>query len=393
MQATTDIEVSRSSNNLGEPLKAAATSGPSGYDCSAESDSFLATRQAGALPHPRGQGISDAEIVQPFAINAWNGSESFMDMRLDRDPGFLEANVKIWAQKPPNFHMKVRGSHRERRGMGSNKRHVTVTDFDVGVPLHGFLFRLPQPGQTVPPESFSFIRTVENHEKVSRGNFRATLRHMPNAGGQPSSEAAPKPTLEEWCHRYCAASSSGPKTFLVERRVQGLDIQRLQTNVTAIVRSTGYSGNVSITFESIGSEIEVLSSGKINQWRQLRWLRIVCYVTFLWIFTWPFLYFSTRRFQCVFVEWSFSRIRSDNLTEYVSLTEDQMLEVVGKALLNAIMTRSNEFLTQQDVANAQRYGAVSFDQVGAGNYQIYQPHNWGQGGWGGIAQVETTCVR
>ncbi|TLD08192.1 uncharacterized protein PgNI_07656 [Pyricularia grisea] len=394
MQPTADVGGSENSNfgagdNKPEP-KAVGAGVPPSYDSVPEPNSFSAPQQhAVAQPHPQGPGISDAEIIQPFAISSKDGAESFMDMRLDRDPDFLESNIKIWAQKPPSFYMQVHGTHLERRTRRTNGRTethtVTVTDFNVGVPLHGFLFGQPQPGQTSPPQSFSWIRTVENHEKVPRGTVRAIQGPMPpKVEGdveEPPSEVIPKPTLQEWCHRYCA-SFAGRKTFVVERRVGGLDIARLQANAMAIVRSTGYSGNVNITFDSFGAEVEVLSSNKINQWRRLTWLRIVCYVTFLWIFTWPFLYFFTKRFHCVYVEWPFSRIRSDGFKEYVSLNEDQMLEVWGRAMFSAVMARSTDILNQQDLINAQAAGGVGYGMGGLGN-NINQHYGWGREGWGG----------
>ncbi|TLD21524.1 hypothetical protein PspLS_09102 [Pyricularia sp. CBS 133598] len=393
IQPTTDVGGAESSNfgaerSKPEPKGAGAEIPPS-YDSVPEPNSFLAPQQqATDQSHQQGQGISDAEIIQPFAISSSDGAESFMDMRLDRGPDFLESNIKIWAQKPPSFYMQVHGSHRERRTRRVNGRTethtVTVTDFNVGVPLHGFLFGQPQPGQTSPPQSFSWIRTVENHEKVPRGTVRATQGPMPpKADGveEPLSEAMPKPTLQEWCHRYCA-SFAGRKKFVVERRVTGLDIARLQANAMAIARSTGFGGDVSITFNSFGTEVEVLSSNKINQWRRLTWLRIVCYVTFLWIFTWPFLYFFTKRFHCVYVEWPFSRIRSDGFKEYVSLNEDQMLEVWGRAMFNAVMARSTDILTRQDLTSAQAAAGVGYGVGGVGN-NINQQYGWGRDGWGG----------
>ncbi|TLS29743.1 hypothetical protein PpBr36_01875 [Pyricularia pennisetigena] len=387
IQPTAGVGGSESSNSGADGVKsetkAAGAGVPPSYDSVPEPQ-----QQAVAQPHPQGQGISDAEIIQPFAVSSKDGAESFMDMRLDRDPDFLEANIKIWAQKPPSFYMQVHGTHRERRTRRTNGRTetytVTVTDFNVGVPLHGFLFGQPRPGQTSPPQSFSWIRTVENHEKVPRGTVRARQGPMPakvEGVEEPPSEAMPKPTLQEWCHRYCA-SFAGRKTFVVERRVGGLDVARLEANAMAIVRSTGYSGDVSITFDSFGTEVEVLSSNKINQWRRFTWLRIVCYVTFLWIFTWPFLYFFTKKFHCVYVEWPFSRIRSDGLKEYVSLTEDQMLEVWGRAMFNAVTARSTDVLNQQDLMTAQAAGGVGYGMGGFGN-SINQQYGWGRDGWGG----------
>ncbi|KAI6251593.1 hypothetical protein MCOR19_011765 [Pyricularia oryzae] len=386
IQPTAGVGGSESSKP--EP-KAAEIGGPPSYDFVPGPNSFPAPQQAVAQPHPQGQGISDAEIIQPFAISSKDGAESFMDMRLDRDPDFLESNIKIWAQKPPSFYMQVHGTHRERRTRRTNGRTethtVTVTDFNVGVPLHGFLFGQPEAGQTSPAASFSWIRTVENDEKVPRGTVRATQGPMPAKadGGaeEPPSEAPPKPTLQEWCHRYCA-SFAGRKTFVVERRVAGLDVARLEADAVAIVRSTGFGGDVSVTFDAFGTEVEVLSSNRINRWRRLTWLRVVCYVTFLWVFTWPFLYFFTKRFRCVYVEWPFSRMRSDGSKEYVSLDEGQMLEVWGRAMFNAVMARSTDILNQQDLMNAQAGGGAGYGMGGVGN-NINQQYGWGRDGWGG----------
>jgi hypothetical protein len=43
----------------------------------------------------------------------------------------------------------------------------------------------------------------------------------------------------------------------------------------------------------------IYSSGTINQWRMTVWIRWLFYLTFMWIFAWPVLFFLTSRYEVV----------------------------------------------------------------------------------------------
>lgn len=50
------------------------------------------------------------------------------------------------------------------------------------------------------------------------------------------------------------------------------------------------------------------------------------YLTFLWIFTWPALYFATKRWAVVIAEWPWSTTDSQGNKQYTTISEEQWFE-------------------------------------------------------------------
>lgn len=299
-----------------------------------------------------------------YKQDSGSGHEYYIDRRLDCDPVLLEQAVRYWATLPPRMYMSVKGTHNETIYRSKNKsERKTVTDFDVRVEITPYLYRDPESCI-----SMCSPRTIDNHEKARRGTClrkyasrqqkRKSQCH-PGLGRIELSDQEPavadprKPTLAEWCHRYCASHAT-LKTFQIERRIIGLDTDLLKKRLTTLVRNTNYRGNICISFPVTNNIVEVYNENPTNRWRFTTWIRVLFYTTMLFLFTWPYLFFATKRFEVVVVDWPYSRYHEDQDTfEYVSITEDQLFNLWGRAIHHAVLSKRVCTLDQQDLITAE----------------------------------------
>ncbi len=281
----------------------------------------------------------------PLYRRAENGWETYLDRRLDNDPKVLEKHVNFWAQTPPRPFVRLHGTHTQVVDDNGKKERRTVTDFDDQVELTPYLF-----SDATNRLSLRELRTVDNGEEVYRGTvFR---RRAP--GSRQSIEVGnyDKPTLAEWCHRYCA-SHAGLKSFTLTRRMVGFDEERVQQRLDALVRATNYRGHLSITFPVRDEAVTVFNDCKTNVWRTTTWIWWVCVLTLMFIFTWPYLFFRTKKFEVVYADWAFSVAGENGQRRFVSISEDQWYNMWGRAIHRAVLEKRQCTLDQQDLINAE----------------------------------------
>ncbi|KAL8393193.1 hypothetical protein RB595_003117 [Gaeumannomyces hyphopodioides] len=320
---------------------------PPMYTDVAESNALLAPSQ------PPAPAVYDPSIMVPiFSVDPSNGNETYIDPRLDASPELLERHIKAWAQTPPRLSVQVKGTHREMVERHGKKERTDVIDFDVSVDLTPYLYK-----DVATLQSWSELYTVENMDKAKRGTVFA--RRAPAAASGALSLDAQKPSLLEWVHRYCAGSSSGLKAFVLRRRVVGLDREHLRDRLIHLVRTTNYQGDVRVYFPYHGETVSVYNECRINHWRATRWIRIICYVTLTFLLAWPYLFFRTKRFETVFVEWPFSRLGSRNGRDYASLSEEQFFGLWAPAIHTAVLNKRQCLLDQQDLANSHQAGPLA----------------------------------
>ena len=126
-----------------------------------------------------------------------NDVELIVDQSLETDAGSLEAVIRRWAIIPPAKLVIIRGTHKQTTKNGDKKETQTVTDFELKLRLTEYLFT--HPGKS----AWHTLRTVENAEKTHRGTV---LKKRVTSGEGIALEEG-KPTLQEWCHRFCADHS------------------------------------------------------------------------------------------------------------------------------------------------------------------------------------------
>jgi hypothetical protein len=287
-------------------------------------------------------GALDATGIR--VVDANSGDECLINTRLDKDPKILERQIQLSATKPPRPSVRILGTHSQTVKENGKSEKKTITDFDVSLELTPYLFSDATRGV-----SWTKLRTVENNEKARRGTI---LRKRAPGVKRDLEVSDPKPTLAEWCHRYCA-SHAGVKSFALKRRVVGFDQERLKQKLEALVRGTNYRGTVDITFPVKDGWVLVYNDCKVNRWRMTPWVVWLCYLSFLWLFTWPFLFFRTKRYEVAVAEWPFSVQEADGSKRYVSMSEDHIYNLWGRAISRAVLDKRQCTLDQEDLIASQ----------------------------------------
>ncbi|KAF2746562.1 hypothetical protein M011DRAFT_445497 [Sporormia fimetaria CBS 119925] len=250
-------------------------------------------------------------------------TQTILNPRYDTDPAFLETGIRQLAQQPPDPLIYILGRHTEtRRDKDGKKQKHEVTDFRLVIHMRDYL-SAREDTHTEHPSPMRLV-SVENSEKTHRGSFRRT--RGPGSTQDVEIAATPAPSLTEWCHRFCASSSPN-RVFRLRHEVHGLNTEYLRARIEGLIRSTQYRGKVDIYFPTEDANIDIYTSTRINQWRQKTWLRWLFYLSFLWIFTWPYLYFATKRWAVVRAEWIFSQ--EDETTggkKYATVSEEEWFE-------------------------------------------------------------------
>lgn len=348
-----------------------------------------------------GSHILSAPLLPPATLPPSGLSEDFppfrrdeavayyLDSRLDADPERLESTVRKWASVPPRPFVRIHGYHRERRRDHDGKRRSkNVTDFDIKVELTPYLF-----SNLALRQAWTEISTVDNEENARRGTVlrkRAPGSRKGQGGGRIELGMIEKPTLTQWCHMYCA-SHSGLKVFQLKRRMLGFDYQHVREKIEGMVRATNYRGQLQITFPVQDESVEVWNDCRTNQWRLTKWIYNIFCLSMLWILTWPYLFFRTKRFETVTSDWYFSKPDGDLRKQYVTINEDQWYNMWGRALSETVLSKRQGVLDQQDLltaegappefssGNAVMNGAVSFVRAGVSAMNEVNRHM----GWGG----------
>ena len=194
--------------------------------------------------------------------------------------------LKEQAKYPPKYTARILGTHTEARR--SERTEVyRVTDFDV---------RLDMTHLLVPSPDASHSRLCQDFD-IPLPQIKAYRGHRVKT--DCSQESAPD--AEAYIHSYIT-SSFPVRSFTLNRRILHHDSAALEALITALVRSTNYRGDLRVTFPITHSRVTVYSPSWQNHYREKLWLRWIFYLSFLWVISWPYLWFMTRRWEVVTAE-------------------------------------------------------------------------------------------
>lgn len=282
--------------------------------------------------------------VAPFYKGSNEATTCYLDKRLDTDPVFLQQQIKSFAAIPPRPFVKIEGKHRESSKRNGKSESTEVIDFDVEIELTPLLFE-----NILAQRSWRELQTVGNFEKVKRGTVFAT--RAPGFGGSGVAEET-IPGVEEWCHRYCA-SHAGLKKFVFRRRITGWDWDLVESKLRNLVWATNYRGHLQITFPVKDQSVEIYNDCRVNRWRLTRWIELLCYFTFLWLITWPLLFFGTKSFETVVAVWPVSKVENGS-KQYASISEERWYNVWARPIQRAILDRHQGQLDQSHLRTVAR---------------------------------------
>ncbi|KAI4863572.1 hypothetical protein F4820DRAFT_369012 [Hypoxylon rubiginosum] len=285
--------------------------------------------------------VADATFLQD--VNT--GTLYWVSKSLE-DPTLLESHIQQLATTPPRPYIKLVGTHSETRkdSKGKTEKH-TITDFDLSIELTPYLYSDAQYRR-----SWTELKTVENGEKARRGTI--LQKRAPGSNQSIEVGGAPKPTLKEWCHMY-AASHAGLKVFTLQRKMVGFDEELVKRRLRTLVNDTNYRGHVRVDLVTKDSLIECYNEARTNRWRLTSWIQWLFMLTLMFIFSWPYLWLRTKRWEVAIAEWPFSRMAEGGAKEYVSISEDQWYNLWGRAICKAVLEKRQAELDQSDLRRAQ----------------------------------------
>lgn len=142
-----------------------------------------------------------------------------------------------------------------------------------------------------------------------------------------------------------------------------------------MIRSTNYRGHISVTFPVEDRHVDIYTSNVINKWRLKTWVRWVFYLIFLWIFSWPYLFFATKRWTVVKAKWAFSTDEGGN-RRYATISEEAWFDKWNVGIRRLALDRFQGFASEE-----QLLGVMARPEDPPMPMQI-PPINFGGGGGG-----------
>ena len=150
--------------------------------------------------HPNDPELSSVydHVSRSRVVKGYKGSTTtLLSQTLTSDPKELQRLLRSETSYRPDPLVRMVGTHTETRYREKKEEKVQVTDFDITLSMQDLLSPV-----------WRRSRVAENAQKTYRGGVIK--------GTDPRIKAHPEathlvPSLEEWCHRFCA-SSAGVKS-------------------------------------------------------------------------------------------------------------------------------------------------------------------------------------
>lgn len=187
--------------------------------------------------------------------------------------------------------MQLYGTHTETRRNGNKETKDKVTDFKIRINITHLLG----------PLGSGLVEYLPDNKRGYRGTIIPRLPpSKPIALDEESSHFGEfdQDALSIWANKY-VSDPSRIKSFTIKREILHHDTKKLEQLLRSAIAETGYRGHVSVDFPKQHERVVIYSPGRINEWRMTVWIRWVFYLTFLWIFAWPVLFFLTSRYEVV----------------------------------------------------------------------------------------------
>ena len=253
--------------------------------------------------------------------------------------------LEAQAECPPTLTARITGTHSETIKRKEKDEKTTVTDFDVRLDMTHLVLPGPNTPRFLVMPSF---HTVDGAQKAYRGNQRKTIEQCDGA-------------LDKEAYIQSYVSSHHPvRSLTFERHILYFDSAALEKLLVSLVRSTNYRGHLNITFPITNRRVRVYSPCWQNRYREKWWVRWFFYLTFLWIFSWPYLSFVTRRWEVFVADFPYSCSPECGNRRFVTKSEEEFFQEWKASIRRAIMGKMQGWIDEE-------YKLVTEEQQGGMN--------------------------
>ncbi|KAJ3098955.1 hypothetical protein HDU97_003556 [Phlyctochytrium planicorne] len=195
--------------------------------------------------------------VQPMAASTakfertWDGVESSDEM-LQQNPDELFKFFLTHLIERPGLSCNIQGTHQVTSHHNGKRRTRTVTDFAFKIPLDA----------CVHPEWHAAF-ALPNGQRTEQRKFVQNIgAHVPEHGVESGQF---KTVLEEF-----TASKNLLKEIQMEKEIPW-NYQLVRQSMFAAIRSTGYRGNISVSFPRTNHKMAVFASSKTSKIYRNKW--------------------------------------------------------------------------------------------------------------------------
>ncbi|KZT65591.1 hypothetical protein DAEQUDRAFT_768757 [Daedalea quercina L-15889] len=269
------------------------------------------------------------------------------DRHLNQDGEALYRFLLSHAEIPPTFCVHLRGVHTESRTRMVSRRdndgqyrthheHYTeeVVDFDFPIdigqhissgPVHwsvpdeepayrGKMYREVETGVFIEARDFEGMVCHRKRRHASKKEAKLEKarqqerwdRGLPPWASLDSREHGPagaeiqhtrvlksSQTLRQWADEYCA-SDRVLKEFTYEKVVYGWHLVNLQLAIEAAVKSTYYTGRLTVEFKTTNSKVCIRPDTRISRAISNKWIKLILVLLLIYPFIWLYKRFGRR---------------------------------------------------------------------------------------------------
>ncbi|KAG8809006.1 hypothetical protein FRC19_004122 [Serendipita sp. 401] len=98
-------------------------------------------------------------------------------------------------------------------------------------------------------------------------------------------------SVRNWADDYCA-SEKLLKEFMFEKVVYGWNMAALEQSITTLIKSTYYTGDLSVTFQTTGNKVYIRPDNWLSRPLSHWWVKLLLWITLIYPFIWLFKRFA-----------------------------------------------------------------------------------------------------
>lgn len=238
------------------------------------------------------------------------------------DSSALQEMLEEQANYPPIFTARLIGTHSETICKKDKKEKTTVTDSDFRLDMMYLLV----PGLKNP----HYLRIQGLHHDTAEA--KVYWGYRTKSVVPEDHELGVGAAIQKY-----TSSTFSVRSFTLRRRICYHDSELLRNLLSSLVGATNNRGHLQITFPVTHNHVTVYSPCWQNKLRDKIWLRRIFYLTFSWIFAWPYLWFVTRRWEVLVSDFSYSCDSACGNRKFVKKSEKEFFEERRVSLRRAIL--------------------------------------------------------